>query len=272
MNKIRFLLKKAFSSVTIVVIHHGGRSLNVRIPVAGLLLAVLCGFAVVILAVAGLEYRAQHHAMAEKVKFYSEQFSQWNSTISGLKTAERRFRKLFSLETKEEVLQYTDASIGSLSVPDLALDLKKTIESVAEIRDYLQAQRDIYAATPSGYPVAGRISSPYGTRIDPITGADAFHSGVDISCQAGTPIRATADGVVSHSGWLADSGFVVVLEHGIGFSTAYAHNEANSVRVGQKVKRGDIIGYVGSTGRATGPHVHYEIWKNGKTISPKSYL
>jgi murein DD-endopeptidase MepM/ murein hydrolase activator NlpD len=78
--------------------------------------------------------------------------------------------------------------------------------------------------------------------------------------------------MVSHSGWIEGSGNVVILEHGFGFSTVYAHNTSNLVKVGQKVKRGDVVGYVGSTGKSTGPHVHYEVWKNGKTVNAQKYL
>ena len=95
---------------------------------------------------------------------------------------------------------------------------------------------------------------------------------MDISCSMKTPIHATADGVVSHSGWVNGSGQVVILEHGCGFSTIYAHNSSNVVRAGQKVHKGDIVAYVGMTGKTTGPHVHYEIWKDGRTINPQPYL
>ncbi len=86
------------------------------------------------------------------------------------------------------------------------------------------------------------------------------------------PVTATADGIVSFSGWSGNSGNVIVLEHGHGFSTIYAHNKINIVKVGQVVKRGDIIAYVGSTGNSTGPHLHYEVWKEGKHINPKNFL
>jgi murein DD-endopeptidase MepM/ murein hydrolase activator NlpD len=211
--------------------------------------------------------------MTERVKFYSGQFYQWASTVEGLKSVENRFRWLFSLNSKEDVLENVDtAPIGSLNVPNLISELKKTIETVDEIKNYLRAQKDIYVATPTGYPAVGEITSKYGKRIDPFSGEPAFHSGIDISCNAGSPIQATADGMVSHSGWIEGNGYVVILEHGCGFSTAYAHNRKNTVRVGQKVKRGDVIGYVGSTGKATGPHVHYEVWKNGKTVDAGKYV
>ncbi len=278
MRNIRILIRKAFTSVTIMVIPHGNlQALNLKIPVVvlfvSILLAMIGGGYTLSLAINGLEYRAQHRAMAEKLRFYSEQFYQWGSAVKGLKTVENQFQKLFSLGSREKVLESVDASsIGSLDLPDLVLALRKSIETVDEIKDYLRVQKDIYAATPRGYPAPGSITSDYGRRSDPFTGESAFHSGVDISCSFGSPIHATADGVVSHSGWSNGSGLVVVLEHGCGFTTVYAHNRTNIVKLGQKVKRGDIIGYVGTTGKSTGPHVHYEVWKDRKTIDAQPYL
>jgi len=190
-----------------------------------------------------------------------------------LKAAENRFRQLFSLQSKEEVLERVEASsIGSIEIPDLIKELRKTVQTVDEIKDYLAVQKNIYVATPKGYPVSGEITSHYGKRIDPFSGETSFHTGVDISCDSKIPVRATADGVVSHSGWVGNSGNVVILEHGCGFSTVYAHNNTNAVKVGSRVKRNDIIGYAGSTGKSTGPHVHYEIWKDGKTVDAQKYL
>jgi murein DD-endopeptidase MepM/ murein hydrolase activator NlpD len=278
MKRMRILLKKAFTSVTIMVIPHDSlKAINLKIPLAGLivaiLLAVIGGGYTLGLAVNGLEYKAQHTAMVEKVKFYSGQFYQWDSTVAGLKTVERRFRRLFSLESKEDVLENVDtAPVGSLELSNLILELKKTAETVDEIRDYLTVQKDIYVATPKGYPVSGEITSQYGRRPDPFSGENVFHTGIDISCNVKSPVRATADGVVSHSGWIENSGYVVILEHGCGFSTVYAHNTKNAVKVGTQVKRGDIVGYAGSTGKSTGPHVHYEVWKDGRTVDAQPYL
>ena len=278
MTKIRILLKKALTSVTIMVIPHDGLSaLNLKVPMVGLLVTILLatigGGYVLGLAINGLEYKAQHSAMDEKLKFYAGQFYQWDTTVSALKSAEHKFRRLFSLGSKEEVLEKVEsASVGSLEIPDLVLELRRTIQTVDEIKDYLEVQKDIYVATPKGYPVSGEITSNYGKRVDPFSGEMVLHTGVDISCEVRSPVRATADGVVSHSGWTGNSGNVVILEHGCGFSTVYAHNSANTVKVGNKVKRGDIIGYAGSTGKSTGPHVHYEVWKDGKTVDAQKYL
>jgi murein DD-endopeptidase MepM/ murein hydrolase activator NlpD len=278
MKKVRVFLKKAFTSVTIMVIPHDSvKAINLKVPLVALVvtifLAIVGGAFTLGMAVNGLEYKAQNNAMAEKVRYYSGQFTQWESTMAGLKTVEKRFRSLFSLGSKEEVLEHVDtASVGSLDMHERILELRKTIDTVDDIKNYLRIQKDIYASTPKGFPAEGEITSNYGRRPDPFSGQNSFHTGIDISCDSRTPIKATADGMVSHSGWIAGSGNVVILEHGFGFSTAYAHNTSNAVKVGQKVKRGDIVGYVGSTGKSTGPHVHYEVWKNGKTVDAQKYL
>ncbi len=278
MKKIQALLKRGFTSVTIMVIPHDSiKSLSLKVPLAGLIVAlmfaVIGGAYTLGLAVSGLRYKAMYGATAEKVDFYSAQFDQWNATVAALKMIEIRFRRLFSLDSKEQVLENVNtASIGSLEVPSLIANLRKTVETVDEIKSYLHIQKDIYTSTPRGFPVPGEISSGYGKRPDPFSGEVLFHTGVDISCAKNTPIRATADGIVSYAGWLQDSGNIVVLEHGFGFSTIYAHNQKNAVHIGQKVKRGDVIGYVGATGKATGAHLHYEVWKDGKNVNAEKYL
>lgn len=278
MTTIRALLKQARTPVTIMVIPHQNlRALNLKVPTIGLLVSILLsavgGVYVSSLAVNSLRNQHRYQSAAKRLSYYSEQFCQWESTLAALRRAESEFRQLFSLNSKDEVLQSADTSFaGSLDIPGLVQELKKTKESVDEIKDFLRVQKDIYLATPRGFPVQGDIASKYGSRVDPLSGEIQFHSGLDISASPGAPVFATADGIVSHSGWSQNSGFVVVLEHGCGYSTVYAHNKGNAVKVGQKIKAGDIIGFAGSTGKSTGPHVHYEVWKDGKNVNPQEYL
>jgi murein DD-endopeptidase MepM/ murein hydrolase activator NlpD len=278
MKTIRMLFRQALTPITIMVIPHQDlRSLSLKIPAVGLIVTLLFstvgGGYMFSLAVNSLKYKASHHLIAEKVSYYSEQFSQWESTVASLQEVEGQFRQLFSLDSKDKVLKAADTSFsGSLDIPNLVEDLRKTIDSVDEIKDYLRIQKDIYLATPKGFPVQGNVTSGYGSRVDPVNGEIHFHSGMDISSSPGNPIHATADGVVSHSGWSHNSGYVIVIEHGCGFSTVYAHNRKNIVRVGQRVKMGDVIGFVGSTGKSTGPHVHYEVWRDGKNVNPQEFL
>jgi murein DD-endopeptidase MepM/ murein hydrolase activator NlpD len=270
--------RRATAPITLMVIpHNDHRPVNVKISAIGLCVAVMLSafgaFCISILAFDGVRYMKQHRPTVEKLAFYTEQFNQWNSTLTALKKVEQEFRQLFSLNSRDRVLETVDTSFsGSLDIPDIVERLKRTTETVDEIKDYLRSQKDIYVATPRGYPVSGNITSGYGNRTDPVSGEEEFHSGLDISSSPGDPIRATADGVVSYSGWTLNSGYIVVLEHGYGYSTIYAHNKRNAVRVGQRVKTGDVIGYVGSTGKSTGPHVHYEVWKDGKSVNPFQYV
>jgi murein DD-endopeptidase MepM/ murein hydrolase activator NlpD len=274
MDRIRFLFRKALTPITIMVIPHENlKSLNLKVPFVGILLSLLVLTVGAIqsyrLVVNGLKYPFLIH----KVDFYTHQFSEWNSTVTALKETERDFRKIFSFKSKDKILDTIDTSYsGDIDIENLMGEIQKTVGRVDEIKDYLRIQKDVYMATPKGYPVEGNISSPYGRRDNPISGERSFHSGVDISATSGIPVRATADGVVSYSGWTQSGGNVVLIEHGCGFSTAYAHNRSNAVKVGQRMKRGEIVGYVGSTGKSTGPHVHYEVWEKGKRINPSKFL
>lgn len=274
MNKVIHLLKKAFTPVTIMLIpHSNSRAINFKMPSIGIILSVLLWLTgsiyVLSIAVNTVEYRL----MKEKLGYYSEQFSEMKSTLSYLKKTESEFRKLFSLGSKEKVIENFQATdSGSIDMDALKGQIRNTVETVKDIREYLHQQRDIYLATPRGWPVAGKITSPYGIRENPVHGGSDFHSGTDIAVAVGTPVRATADGIVSFSGWSEGNGNLVVLEHGLGYSTLYAHNKTNSVKVGQHVSRGDIIAQAGSTGNSTGPHSHYEVWKNGRHINPLPFL
>jgi murein DD-endopeptidase MepM/ murein hydrolase activator NlpD len=130
----------------------------------------------------------------------------------------------------------------------------------------------VLASTPSLAPVSGFFSDGYGWRRDPIDGSREFHKGVDIVAPTGTPVRATADGLVTAAGRMAGYGSMIHLVHGYGMATRYGHLSKVVVSPGQRVKRGDLIGYVGSTGRSTGPHLHYEVFRAGAQVDPRKYL
>jgi hypothetical protein len=271
---IHFLFKKTLTPITIMVIPHENlKSLNFKIPLLGILLVVLVLAVGAVqtcrLVVDGLRYPS----LMEKANFFNETFSEWNSTIISLKETERDFRRVFSLKSKHTVLEEIDAPYaGDIDIQNLMGELQKTVQRVDEIKGYLRVQKNLYLSTPRGYPLEENISSHYGNRDNPFNGEQTFHSGVDISAPSGTPIRATADGVVSYSGWTQSSGHLVVIEHGCGFSTVYAHNKDKTVKIGQKVKRGEVIGHVGSSGKSTGPHLHYEVWEKGKRTNPDKFV
>jgi murein DD-endopeptidase MepM/ murein hydrolase activator NlpD len=146
-------------------------------------------------------------------------------------------------------------------------------ESYGQILRVLQDDQLARDATPSIRPIdRGYLSSRYGRRIDPFTGKPASHPGVDFSAPIGTPIYATASGEVIRVGRRGRMGKMVEIDHGNGIATRYAHMNGFKVEKGQHVQRGEIIGYVGNTGRSTGPHVHYEVLQNGKTQNPFLFI
>lgn len=128
-------------------------------------------------------------------------------------------------------------------------------------------------STPTIWPVKGHISSSYGTRQDPFSGKGVFHPGLDISAPPGSPVVATADGYVVYAGWDGGLGHCVKVQHGRnGFRTIYGHLKEYFVREGQMVRRGEVLGHVGSSGRTTGNHVHYEVHYQGMKVNPYKYL
>jgi hypothetical protein len=274
MLRIRRFFKKAFTPITMMVVpHSGSKPLKLRVPLAGIVVVtVLWGFGMFYVFSIGVR-AAEYYSMSKKFSYLSDQFVEMRGTMSSLETAEGEFRQLFSLKSKKMVLEAVGShGTGDLDPEILRKQMAEAMASVAEIRQYIKEQRNIYFATPMGWPAPGALSSGFGRRTDPKTGELAFHSGLDIRMPPGTSVKATADGIVSVSGWIGGNGNIVAIEHGRGFSTAYAHNMQNLVKVGQRVKRGDTIALSGATGRVTGPHVHYEVWRHGTPIDPISFL
>ncbi len=152
-------------------------------------------------------------------------------------------------------------------------DLLRGLESrLRNVRDDVERRQALAAATPSIWPALGWVTGWFGNRSDPFTGEAGFHQGIDISLDKGQPVYATADGVVETASYAGDYGNLIVVRHDFGLSTRYGHLSRYAVKVGQEVTRGQIIGYVGATGRATGAHLHYEILANGKLLNPLQLL
>ena len=153
-------------------------------------------------------------------------------------------------------------------VTDLQVSAKVRGESLTKLRESLMERNARIAATPSIWPTDGVVTSRFGWRW----GGSDWHPGIDVAADSGTPIVATADGVVVASGWNGGYGRQVIVDHGYGITTSYAHNSENVVTVGQKVKKGQLVSYMGSSGFSTGPHVHYEVKVNGTAVNPASFL
>lgn len=140
------------------------------------------------------------------------------------------------------------------------------------VRTDVERREALAAATPSIWPTVGWVTARFGERADPFTGAPGYHQGLDISTDKGRPVLATADGVVESAEWNGNYGNLLVLDHGFGIKTRYGHLSAFVAKAGARVHRGDLVGYVGATGRTTGPHLHYEILANGQLIDPLGLL
>lgn len=280
-DKLKNFCNTAFKPVTIMFIPHNNtkRAFNINIPAAGILISLA-------LSVVGLVYicslipdfvryqvmESRYLVMEKQIKDTSRKIADLKTTLISLKKAEKDLHRLISLGTKDKILEKVEVSdIGDFDIDQVEKQIEHSMQTVSAIRDYLQTQKDIYMATPKGLPVEGRITSHYGERINPISGHSEFHRGIDISAGTGTPVKATADGVVSFAGWSGGGGNVVVIAHGHGFETFYAHNSKIVVTVGQHIRRGQVISYTGSTGSSTGSHCHYVVLHNGKGQNPLNH-
>ncbi|MDR2955277.1 MAG: M23 family metallopeptidase [Prevotella sp.] len=176
--------------------------------------------------------------------------------------------------------------LADLPSADLIIQTSKKIDFIAkqiyiqsnsfdEVLEMAKNQKDRLSHIPSIQPVAmkywKRMASGYGVRIDPIYGTPRFHAGMDFAADIGTPIYVTGDGTVSYVDWKQGFGKCIIVDHGYGFQTLYAHLNDYKVRVGQNVKRGEHIADVGNTGKSTGPHLHYEVHVKGRPDNPAKY-
>jgi len=273
----------------------GGKMRHIRVPFYALY--ALAGLAVVggitVAAALGSYTRllwkaGNYNALLRKQGTLERQFHQLQQSAS---ETDQRLSSLQSLATEVAmtygfirlrnspfaVAQPLAASDGSF---DNSLQQFEFLESNSPRLSLTAGRMSLLAApglgeisfTPSLWPVIGRITGSFGERLDPFSGEGAFHTGVDISSQYGDGVRAAADGVVTHSELHAGYGRLVVVDHGFGVATWYGHLSSFSVAPGMRIKRGDLVGYVGVSGRTTGPHVHYEVRINGAPVNPMRYL
>ena len=171
----------------------------------------------------------------------------------------------------------SDVITASLSTPEdtfgVLRNLLEGLESrLRYVRRDVEQREALAASTPSIWPAHGWLTGSFGGRSDPFTGERGLHQGLDISTEKGQPVFATADGTVESASYSGDYGNLIVLRHGFGLSTRYGHLSGFRAKPGQSLKRGDVIGYVGATGRTTGTHLHYEILANGTLINPLQLL
>lgn len=219
-----------------------------------------------------LEQVAEMEKIIEKIlewagKVGIEQKTQSRDTGSRSGTSTEETRLYSSRSDHDRVLERVAVNLSFLQsvVPEKA----ETLEMLrGEVDEYLRR----LAATPSIWPTRGRVTSGFGMRRDPFGRGSKFHHGIDIAGAYGTPVYATASGQVINASYRGGFGNLVIIRHGYGFETYYAHLSGFAVSTGQWVKRGQVIGYMGRSGTATGPHLHYEVHVNGVAVNPYRYL
>lgn len=285
-----------------VVPHEGGKPVHIRMPLPFLhsvllLCLLLVGWALSVVSkdLYDAETVARAHRMGEKVREIEQELKANRQALQRLRDVEVQMRQVLKLKklpkssladgvggpTDEDEAQLerlldeknedtlAKLSLGAKEQSQLAEERER---SFREIQLQLDKQRSLLAAVPNVWPVKGWITSGFGRRMSPLTGEPGRHMGVDIANEINTPIHVTADGVVTYAGWQAGYGRLVVVEHGYGFSTRYGHCSRVNVKVGQEVKRGDVVGFIGSTGHSTGSHCHYEVRIHGVPVDPMKYL
>jgi murein DD-endopeptidase MepM/ murein hydrolase activator NlpD len=205
-----------------------------------------------------------------------------------------RLAKLFIEKTDEIEVKEGDPPVTKRypiyrlkSLDEVLNDLNFSAQEKEKVKEFLSIDFSFLLEADSGvpdgwiplegslkWPLPGvyKITSTYGPRIDPVYGGDGFHHGVDIAAASGTPVVAAADGRVAYAGWCGGYGIAVFIWHENGMETRYAHLSGTAVRQGTVVKAGDIIGYVGSTGKSTGPHLHFEVRVGGKAVNPIDFF
>lgn len=174
------------------------------------------------------------------------------------------------IEGEVEAVASLNGTLGKLE--SLKREISPTRASLEELESLIKEEKKRLSGTPSIWPTQGRITSSYGHRRHPISNRVVFHNGIDIGADRGTPVYATADGVVASTGYNGGMGRTVIIDHPFGHSTLYAHLTSYIVERGDEVEKGETIGHVGNTGYSTGPHLHYEVHKDGETTHPKNYL
>jgi murein DD-endopeptidase MepM/ murein hydrolase activator NlpD len=178
------------------------------------------------------------------------------------------------LEPQLELTQRHEGLMREMhqQVDELTMASQRQENSFGSLLDKLEGQRNLLASTPAIRPTSGWMTSRFGHRTSPFTGRKEFHKGVDIANREGTAILATANGIVSFAGKKGPMGNMLVIDHGHGVVTRYAHLSEALKKRGEAVKRGDIIAQMGNSGRSTGPHLHYEVHLNGVPVNPATYI
>lgn len=299
-GRIKQKIKRFFRPVSILVVPHNSIS-SFRISVSAItLLVVVFVWSVFTLwtgYVAGRHFdyyvtKADNHYLKAKFRFMEMKLDKGLDYLAMVEKTDNQFRKMLGMENPSSKTSLGGADLSQIkdfkkalteehherlpdmdeSIANLRRKSAERIRSFSEISWYITNKYNFAKAMPVSWPVKGRITSHFGYRLSPVTKFRELHSGIDIANTPGTKVRATADGVVRRAGWVSGYGLAVLMDHGFGYSTLYAHNSEILVKENQRIKRGQVIAKMGSTGTSTGPHVHYEVWQNEVPQNPISYI
>jgi len=287
------------------VFHDARRSVHAHVSLSFVLFLVGLWTALTVLAVVvvtrNVDYwsaRVKTMLLRAKFEYVNHQLSKNVEILSKVQENDEKIRRLLGMKSKKAIiLSESGADRGGPTVDQARFlqqlstkphDIKITEydaylaslrrqivdqeRSYREIVAYIAEQRSLYRFTPLIWPARGNVTSPYGWRIHPVTRQGDFHAAIDIAAPPGTPVQATADGVVRFSGWQSGYGQVIVVEHKYGYRTVYGHLSARRFNAGDRVTRGTVIGAIGNTGTSTGPHLHYEVWRGDKVQNPIKYV
>ena len=303
--RIKELLRELRRKVTIVFIHHG-RVKPIKFNFSVLFLCVVffgwTGMTLWAGFISGkhidyLAVKADNKIMKARMLFFADQIKKSKEMLSQVKQNDDHIRSLLAMDSKRIIIENDLGAGGPTPIESSALSMllsgkidtidyqeisrqsfelleeyKASMKSYSEVINHITKQREMFRYTPSIWPCKGMISSTYGIRFHPIFNTRFFHPAIDIANKKGTPIVATADGVVAFAGWMRGYGNVIAIEHGHKYRTVYAHLAKMLVTKGELVTKGQEIAKMGSTGRSTGPHVHYELHLNKRPINPMKYL
>ena len=301
---INHLVRALGERVDILIMPRLGASKKFKVRVLTLVLVfvlwlviTLCGFVFFIRTYDYNITKAENNLMRVKMKLIADELERGRKYLDLTRTTDTQMRQMLGMpggkfinlpkgwETAKEkenarFKEMWDKDLTELDADefgeyiDVIEDSAKTrLASFQEIAWYFANRREGLNSTPSIRPSSARISSGFGYRLDPFGHRSTKrHNGLDFAGKPDSPIVVTADGVVRHAGWVPSYGQAILVDHGLGYSTLYAHTTGIRVKAGDVVKRGDKIATMGSSGRSTGTHLHYEVWKDGQAVNPRNYF
>lgn len=300
------LKKRLGRQLTVMLIpHNDTRPIRFHLSVAFLMIAAMSWTGLTVwsgfIASRHVDYwrtKASEHVLRAKMWYFTQEMKRSREYLDRIRETEIALQDLLNMKTRKAIVESDRAMGGPTSNdrrdlmsflngrrPKLTIDeMHSQMETVRrsgddvmshfnEISRYVKEQRLIHRTTPRDWPTLGRLTSVFGLRRSPFEEeAGEYHRGIDIANALGTPVQATADGVVQVASWQGGYGRLVILEHGRGFKTYYGHNSKLLVQPGDRVKRGQVISYMGTSGHSTGHHLHYEVWQNGRVVNPMKFV